>query len=212
MKPKSIQLFGVNSPHHRSPKASRFGILIPLQFITTRETTSLAAVDSLFSRRRFFSSPLNRLVCALLATPFGIVLGVALGTILRTSHWVDLGASYEVAAMVIPALMGAIATLYLRYSAKTRRYLVALDLISGGNIDNMDFYTVSDVCGYVNHMIDHSIDQIRCIKLRLPDTGLQGQNELEEQIGVLSQLAKTFDGINGIYTGPARTLLSEEWI
>ncbi len=210
MKPNFILTVGIHSPNHRVWKPSKVGILIPLLLITAREITSLVAVESLFSGRRYFSSPLNRLLAALLAVPFGLVLGVMLKAFLGTVVLVS-GALYD-ATLFIPAMFGIIVALYLRFSAKTMRYLTALDLLSNGDIDNLDYRTASDVCDHANRMIGHTIDHIRSIQTSLPDSGIQGQNELAEQIGQLIPIVRTFQGINGIDTGIAGTILREEGI
>lgn len=211
MKLDSINFFGIHSPNHRVWKPSKVGIFIPLLFVAAREMRSLVAVDSLFSGRRYLSSPLNRLVGAFLSVPFSLVLGVMFKAFLATAMKISTGALYE-AALFVSVLFGIVVALYLRYSAKTMRYLEALDLLSDGDIDNLDYCTVSDVCDHVNYMIGRSVDCIQRIKLTLPESGIQGQNELYEQTGQLILLVETLDGINGVNTGPAKTLLGEEGI
>ncbi len=212
MKPNSIhQTFGIHPPNHRVWTPSKVGIFIPLLFVTAREMKSLEAVDSLFSGKRYFSSPLNRLVGAFLSVSFSLVLGVMLKAFLGTVLSVPNGALYD-AALFVPAQCGIIVALYLRFSAMTVRYLMALDLLSNGDIDNLDYRTVNDVCDHVNRMIGHSTGQIQSIKLTLPESGIQGQNELAEQIGQLIPIVRTFQGINGIDTGIAGTILREEGV
>ena len=132
-----------------------------------------------------------RLLLALVLFPIGLFVGTLTGSL--------------VIAPAVAILVGVL----LRYSKAVRRYFAALDVLANGDINTLArFHYEQDVVECIQHQLDNTVMQINRLRQDAEEDG-QTSTLMRDREGDLIRLIKIFDGVQGLYTGPAKTILRE---
>lgn len=200
--PSAVGIAGRTSRPRKCIAPSQKGISLLLFMFDARYSKlfkALSATDTaLIGQRPFRYSGLIRLFVAVVSMPIGLAIG-------SLNH---MFAGLPVSVVAVGGILGLIYSLVMRYGYTTRRYLKALDIVSGSDLHSLSFSTAFEVTDFVQNLIDTKVAQIKSLH-RSSLRNLQERDLLHELEGQLIELVRVFDGVDGIYTGPARELIIE---
>ncbi len=161
---------------------------------------SLLSVDiALIGTKSLKYSNFMRLAIVIVSVPIGLLIGYCDYLFTKYPAWV----------IAAGGALGLIYALMLRYSWSTRRYLKALDIVSNGNLYSLSFPTALHVTKFIQNLMDEKVAQIKSLHKSGSTQNHQERRLRRELEGQLIELVKVFDGVDGLYTGPAKTLIDE---